>query len=218
MSNLLHKPLWILAVSLLPLVLPTSTSAQTIPEDIFGGTRLGRIVKVDSVTGGQTLVTQITGLGSVRAVAVDSGGQIFAGIGSKVIRVDPATGTQTVVSSGENLIAPTGIAAYTGSNFHSEYLNDLFMGDFNAGRLWHIDLTADGLGYLSRDIFHDEPTAILDVVDGPDGYLYFCTSSTVRRIRRVIAVPAPEITNCDTLHETVRLDWINNEMLLHPKR
>lgn len=107
-------------------------------------------------------------------------------------------------------IAPTGIAAYTGDNFESEYLNDLFVGDFNAGRIWRLDMTPDGLTFLDREVFHDEPTAILDVVDGPDGYLYFCTAGTLRRIRRVIDVPAPEITLCQAAHETVYLFWTNN--------
>lgn len=106
-------------------------------------------------------------------------------------------------------IAPTGITAYTDSQFGAQYLHDLFMADFNGGRIWWIQLTPNGMNFVTRSVFHDEPGFVFDVVQGPEGYLYFSTGNAIRRIRRLPVVDAPTGLSCTVTGEDVVLNWTN---------
>jgi aldose sugar dehydrogenase len=69
-----------------------------------------------------------------------------------------------------------------------EYLNDVFVGDINNGRIYHFDLNedrtglilegalgdgvADNVGELDPAIFGTGFRSISDIEVGPDGYLY----------------------------------------------
>lgn len=107
-------------------------------------------------------------------------------------------------------VAPTGIDAYEGSQFGAEYLNDIFVADFNGGTIWRVDLTIDGLSFVTRSVFHDESGPVYDVVAGPEGYLYYTTGSQLRRIRRLVPVDAPTDLSCAVQGQDVVLGWTNH--------
>ena len=106
-------------------------------------------------------------------------------------------------------VAPTGIDAYEGTQFGPEYLNDLFVADFNGGTIWRVDLTADGMAFQQRTVFHDESASVYDVVVGPEGFLYYTTGSQLRRIRKLVPVSPPIDLACAVQVEDVQLGWDN---------
>jgi aldose sugar dehydrogenase len=85
-------------------------------------------------------------------------------------------------------VAPTGLAFLNSSELGSEYQDDLFVGDFNNGRLYHFKLNEDRTelllegdladGVLDRGDSLDDILlgtgfgGITDIKVGPDGYLY----------------------------------------------
>ncbi|HJU94833.1 MAG TPA: PQQ-dependent sugar dehydrogenase [Nitrososphaera sp.] len=91
----------------------------------------------------------------------------------------------------QQTVAPTGLDFLDSSALGAEYQNDLFVGDYNNGNLYHFDLNADrtqlvlGGGLADRALDSgDEVSDILfgtgfggitDVEVGPDGYLYVLT-------------------------------------------
>lgn len=81
----------------------------------FNGTSNG-IIKVNPLSGGQTVITSGPPLVQPNGVAIDASGNIivadgdaFGGPGG-VIRVDPANGTQTAISSGGFFVDPQCVA------------------------------------------------------------------------------------------------------------
>jgi cysteine-rich repeat protein len=86
-------------------------------------------------------------------------------------------------------IAPTGITFYTG-NQYPEFQNDLFFVDFNEGRIRRIELAGANLDQVGvMEIFLDGGFgALLDIVDGPDGNLYFTNFNSIMRIVNVAAI------------------------------
>lgn len=106
-------------------------------------------------------------------------------------------------------VAPTGIDAYEASQFGAEYLNDLFVADFNGGTIWRVDLTADGMAFQVRSVFHDESGPVYDVVVGPEGFLYYTTDNSLRRIRKLVPVAPPLDLSCALQGDDVLLEWTN---------
>jgi len=82
-----------------------------VSSDRSGVPGSGVIIRVDPVTGAQTVISEGGSLSSLNAIAIDAAGNYWVanGFGS-IIRVDSTTGAQSVVSSGGSLVTPLGIA------------------------------------------------------------------------------------------------------------
>jgi glucose/arabinose dehydrogenase len=104
-----------------------------------------------------------------------------------------------------DVVAPTGIVFLNSAALGQEYQNDVFVGDFNTGTLYHFkpnairdgfdfqgaglaDLVADDQVELQELIFGTEFGGISDLKVGPDGLLYIL-SLTEGRIFVVSRVP-----------------------------
>jgi|SRR5215210_1601863 len=123
----------------------------------------GRIIRVDPVTGQQTLVASGNLLVDPAGLAVAPGGHIYVieNVGTLgqpgVVSVDPVTGAQTLVTQGGELCYPFGIAVHPdGSLLVTDY------GDFNDGTtvincpydfgaLVKVDPVTKGQSILSRN-------------------------------------------------------------------
>ena len=78
-------------------------------------------------------------------------------------------------------IVPTDLWFYDGKI--EALAGDLYFGDFGAGQLHRITLDEQGTDVLSDTIIFDSPTQIVDVSEGPGGYLYFMTPTAIHRIK-----------------------------------
>jgi sugar lactone lactonase YvrE len=123
----------------------------------------GRIIRVDPVTGQQSLVTSGNLLVDPAGLAIAPGGLIYVieNVGTigqpGVVSVDPATGAQTLVTQGGQLCYPFGIAVHpNGSLLVTDY------GDFtdgttvincthDFGALVKVDPVTKGQSILSRN-------------------------------------------------------------------
>jgi aldose sugar dehydrogenase len=88
----------------------------------------------------------------------------------------------------QNTVGVTGIKFLNSTALGEDYLNDVFVGDINNGRIYHFDLNqdrtglmlegaledgvADNVGELGPVIFGTGFRSISDIEVGPDGYLY----------------------------------------------
>jgi glucose/arabinose dehydrogenase len=88
----------------------------------------------------------------------------------------------------QQTVAPTGLDFLTSNRLGANYQNDLFVGDYNNGNLYHFDLNADRTGLvlpgglsdrvadtsdqLGPVLFGTGFGGITDIAVGPDGYLY----------------------------------------------
>ncbi len=75
----------------------------------------GRIIKVDSGTGAQTMISSGNLLDAPYDVAIDAAGNIIVldkdtSVAGQIIKVNPADGSQTVISEGGLFVNPMGIA------------------------------------------------------------------------------------------------------------
>ncbi|MBI4461651.1 MAG: PQQ-dependent sugar dehydrogenase [Acidobacteria bacterium] len=80
-------------------------------------------------------------------------------------------------------IAPTGICFYTGTVF-PQFRNSLFLVDFNTGRVRRFVVDEANQGrILSSEIVVDGGFGqLLDIVQGPDGFIYFSSTSAILRL------------------------------------
>jgi glucose/arabinose dehydrogenase len=80
-------------------------------------------------------------------------------------------------------IAPTGITFYTSSVLPA-FQGSLFMVDFNEGRVrrFAVNDAAPGSITQSETIVNGGFGPLFDIVQGPDGFLYFSTDDSIRRI------------------------------------
>ena len=79
-------------------------------------------------------------------------------------------------------IAPTGVSFYTGSVF-PQFQDDLFMVDFNDGRVQRFVVDETNMGQIVETSILADGTfgALFDIVEGPDGFLYFSSSDAIHR-------------------------------------
>jgi glucose/arabinose dehydrogenase len=86
-------------------------------------------------------------------------------------------------------VAPTALKFIDSSKYGKKYENDMLVGDFNYGRIYHFDLSKDRTKLsLTGDLedkmtagddenfdilFAQAPGAVIDIQLGPDGYIYF---------------------------------------------
>lgn len=80
-------------------------------------------------------------------------------------------------------IAPTGVAFYTGTVF-PQFRNQLFMVDFNTGRLRRFAVNESAQGQItdSAIVVDGGFGALFDVVQGPDGFIYFSSQNSILRL------------------------------------
>lgn len=81
-------------------------------------------------------------------------------------------------------IAPTDAWWYRGKM--KALSGSLYFGDYNNGRLHRLTLNRKGTRVRRSRVIYDAGEPIIDVSKGPGGWLYFATTSSIRRI-----VPAP---------------------------
>src|SRR5215218_2953466 len=102
----------------------------------------------------------------------------------------------------QQTVAPTGLDFLNSSALGAQYQNDLFVGDYNNGNLYHFDLNENrtqlvlggGLADLALDpgdevgniLFGTGFGGITDVKVGPDGYLYVLTFQDEGSIFRIV--------------------------------
>ncbi|HEV8525731.1 MAG TPA: PQQ-dependent sugar dehydrogenase [Terriglobales bacterium] len=80
-------------------------------------------------------------------------------------------------------IAPTGVAFYTGNVF-PQFTGSLFMVDFNTGRVRRFVVNESAGGQITtNEIVVDGGFGqLLDIVQGPDGFIYFSSTTAIMRI------------------------------------
>jgi glucose/arabinose dehydrogenase len=102
----------------------------------------------------------------------------------------------------QQTVAPTGLDFLDSSELGAQYQNDLFVGDYNNGNLYHFDLNENrtqlvlggGLADRALDpgdevgniLFGTGFGGITDVKVGPDGYLYVLTFQDEGSIFRIV--------------------------------
>lgn len=102
-----------------PIGIALDTAGQILVSDlgIVSGVLVVRIIRVDPMTGAQTLVSSGSSAVSPEpgGIALDALGRIlvadaFGAFAGRIIRVDPGTGSQTTISSGGSLVDPFDVA------------------------------------------------------------------------------------------------------------
>ena len=84
----------------------------------------------------------------------------------------------------ERTIAPTGIAFYSGKRYPESDRGKLFFADWNEGRIRRVTLSREPpvrVVRVQEDVYH-HTEGIVDLVMGPDGWLYFTTPSGIYRL------------------------------------
>ena len=79
-----------------------------------------------------------------------------------------------------SVIAPTDPWWYTGKI--ARMRGSIYMGDYDTGSLRRIRLTSSGKKVARITVIHHAPSGIIDVSDGPGGWLYFSTATAIYRI------------------------------------
>ena len=82
--------------------------------------------------------------------------------------------------SGDPVIVPTDLWWYEGAM--PELSGSLYMGDFTFGRIHRFDFDSTGSSVVASGVVHDDPGHVVDVSAGPGGWLYFMTTSAIKRI------------------------------------
>ena len=80
-------------------------------------------------------------------------------------------------------IAPTGVTFYNGAAF-PQFQGDLFMVDFNNGQVQRFAVDETQLGAISESavLVDGEFGALFDIVEGPDGFIYFSSVDAIHRL------------------------------------
>lgn len=81
------------------------------------------------------------------------------------------------------VIAPTGVTFYT-ANIFPQFRGSLFLVDFNQGRVrrFVVDESNQGTITFSETVVDAGFGSLLDIVQGPDGFLYFSSTNAILRI------------------------------------
>jgi quinoprotein glucose dehydrogenase len=92
-------------------------------------------------------------------------------------------GTQPAITMFTPTIAPTGACLYRGSSFPPYLDGNLFFASYLSGAVRRIKFVPGTLDQADTvDVFHAAGNPVIDVVEGPDGNLWFCTPTTIQRI------------------------------------
>lgn len=80
-------------------------------------------------------------------------------------------------------IAPTGITFYTGTAL-PQFTGSLFLVDFNTGRVQRFVVNEAAQGQITQSevVVNGGFGQLLDIVQGPDGFLYFSSTAAILRI------------------------------------
>jgi glucose/arabinose dehydrogenase len=80
-------------------------------------------------------------------------------------------------------IAPTGITFYTGTVF-PQFTGSLFMADLNEGRVRRFVVNESMAGQISSSeiVVDGGFGGLVDIIQGPDGFLYFSSTTAIHRI------------------------------------
>ena len=78
---------------------------------------------------------------------------------------------------------PTGVVFGTGAKFPAKYQKALYIMDWTFGRIYALELAADGVSYSAKkEVFvSGKPLPLTDICVGPDGAMYFMAGG--RRLR-----------------------------------
>jgi len=81
------------------------------------------------------------------------------------------------------VIAPTGITFYTGTVF-PQFRDSLFLVDFNNGRVQRFTVSEAMQGQITQSevVVSGGSGQLLDIIQGPDGFLYFSSTTAILRI------------------------------------
>jgi hypothetical protein len=106
-------------------------------------------------------------------------------------------GTFPALATFNPTIAPTGCWLYRGNAYPSRYDGTLFFATWNDSRLYRVRFKANHPDQVDTlDVFYTFNEQVLDVTEGPDGFLWVATTGSIWRItytNPTIAVddPAP---------------------------
>jgi glucose/arabinose dehydrogenase len=91
-----------------------------------------------------------------------------------------------------SVIAPTGLAFYTGTAVPA-WRDSLFLGDWNRGVVQRIALGGPTYRVVTGTEVVDSlgGSGVLDVEDGPDGFLYYSSPDAIYRVREPGGPPGP---------------------------
>lgn len=77
----------------------------------------------------------------------------------------------------------TNMTFYTGLRYPPAFRFNLFLGEYAAGLIRRVVLKYPDYTQVERDeVFIQAPGPVIEVADGPDGYLYFSTPSGIYRV------------------------------------
>ncbi len=98
-------------------------------------------------------------------------------------------------TTGQVTKAPTNILFYTGDKYQGRFSNELLFTSFNDRAIYHIklrppiyDTIEDAQVYLVYkldEIIKGDSGRLVDIEQGPDGYIYVGSLSTIRRINSI---------------------------------
>ena len=80
-----------------------------------------------------------------------------------------------------DVVVPTDPWWYEGR--YKALSGSIYVGTYLTDALWRFDLNAKGTQVRKARVVHRAPSGILDVSKGPGGWLYYLTSSSIRRIK-----------------------------------
>lgn len=107
--------------------------------------------------------------------------------GSKVGEGVEKAGMEQPVFYWDPVIAPSGMAIYTGNRYGPEWKGNIFVGSMNPGALVRLVMQNGAVAQEYRYL-GELSSRIRDVKQGPDGYLYVATDESNGRIIRVVPV------------------------------
>lgn len=113
--------------------------------------------------------------------AANHGWPIVEGFGSGSTAADAYT--DPIYAYHEEGAAPCGIVYYSGTHFPADYSGNLFHVEYTLERIYRVVL--DGNNVVSHELFADVEGGPVDLVQGPDGALYYCEviGGRIMRIR-----------------------------------
>ncbi len=116
---------------------PPASAVTLNPGDIIVADVAAGIIRVDPVTGDQTLVSSGGLFVSPFDVAIDANGDIIvADVAAGIIRVDPDSGDQTLISSGGLFVGTPGVTI--------DANGDIIVSGGTGGGIIRVDPTGDG--------------------------------------------------------------------------